>query len=92
MYMYVLLCIWRIMAMLHRTTILLPPILKSRAAKAAAEKGVSFGELVRIALELHLSKKQAVTSNPFFDDHKFYEGDVPADISQHHDNYLYDEE
>lgn len=77
--------------MLNRTTVLLPPALKSRAVRAAAEKEVSFGELVRIALELYLVKKPTLrgVQDSFLDDHLFYEGKVPADIAKNHDEYLY---
>jgi hypothetical protein len=77
--------------MLHRTTVLLPHALKSRAVKAAAEEGVSFGELVRAALELLLMKKQTIAHDSFFDDHSFYQGSVPPDFSKNHDDYLYEE-
>jgi hypothetical protein len=79
------------LSMLNRTTVLLPHALKSRAVKAAADKEMSFGELVRIALEVYLTKKQTVTGvkDTFFDDQLFYEGKVPVDIAKNHDDYLY---
>lgn len=77
--------------MFNRTTVLLPPALKSRAVRAAADKDMSFGELVRIALETYLMKKQTLmgVQDSFFDDQLFYEGKVPTDVAKNHDDYLY---
>lgn len=77
---------------MHRTTIMLPSRLKNRAQALASRRGISIGELIRESLEekLHLSKSESKAEEPFFKDTNFFDGDVPIDISEMHDRYLYD--
>lgn len=72
---------------MYRTTIMLPANLKNRAQQFAFKKGISFGELIREALESTL--QQAKKTDPFFDDQHFFDGDIPTDLSAKHDEYLY---
>ncbi len=76
---------------MHRTTIMLPSSLKSRAQQFASKKGISVGELIRESLEQTLLQaKSQKKSDPFFSDLHFFDGDIPTDISANHDEYLYD--
>ena len=52
---------------------MLPPELRSRTPKMAKEKGVSSGEIVREALELHLRESDKTgADDPFFRDKTSY--------------------
>ena len=78
---------------MQRTTLMLPPELKTRAQSRARDLGVSFGELVRRALETELSSAPGRTrkTDPLFADEAVFSGDAPADLAARHDRYLYDE-
>ena len=77
----------------ERTTVVLPPPLKQRAVARARAQGISFGELVRRALEKMLTTPPRGTAgkktgDPFWDNLKVYEGG-PTDLAARHDDYLY---
>jgi hypothetical protein len=73
-----------------RTTIMLPRDLKERAAREARSRGVSLGELIREALAGLLRGEQDPTGqDPLLGDTAVYEGPVPADTSERHDELLY---
>ena len=75
---------------MHRTTIMLPEALKDQAAKSAGSQEISLGELIRRALEEYLERTPAdPAQDPFFADTDFYDGPVPPDLAQRHDEYLY---
>ncbi len=74
---------------MDRTTILLPPDLKIRAEKAARQKGISFGELVRRGLERMIMDRPTPERDSFFSDESFFEGKVPPDASKNLDEYMY---
>ena len=75
---------------MKRTTIVLPPELKTRAMKRARNCGISLGELIRTSLEKTL-KQPAPSSkeDPFFADKAVFRGRAPRDLSKNHDKYLY---
>lgn len=75
---------------MHRTTILLPPDLKLRANQLALEMGVSLGELIRSSLEMRCGTKFKQRDR-FFEDHNFYEGRAPTNLSSNSDDYLYED-
>jgi len=87
--------------MSERTTVVLPPQLKARAVARARAQGISFGELIRRAVEKEIapsskevskmpSKRGArKTGDPFWDNLVIYDADGPADLSERHDDYLY---
>ena len=54
--------------------------------RRADELGISFGELLRRALEAALA--QPAQADPLFDD-VVHDGPVPDDLAQSHDRYLY---
>jgi hypothetical protein len=71
-------------------TIPLPDDLRELAEQVAIKKGISLEEFVRERLERSLKRLELPWSeDPFFADREVYEGPVPADISERHDDYLY---
>jgi len=79
---------------MHRTTLMIPSELKARAQLRAQELGVSFGELVRQALETELSSSTGRRrgADPLFADDAVFAGEAPTDLAEAHDRYLYDEQ
>lgn len=77
---------------MERTTIMLPPELKARAAKYSQLKGISLGQLIREALEKEVMGEGNMNQSldPFFSDREVYRGDAPSDLSAEHDRYLYE--
>ncbi len=77
-----------------RTTLMIPPALKTRAQQRARDLGISFGQLIRQAIESELSSSgtDERAEDPLFADQAVFTGDTPADVSVHHDRYLYDED
>lgn len=81
---------------MNRTTVVLPDTLKAQAMKTAQAKGISFGELVREAIEKLLSapgesasqrsRRQSVTAMLQFAETA---PSGPADLSERLDDYLY---
>lgn len=76
---------------MERTTIMLPPELKTRAVRRARRKGISFGEYVREALTAELSREGGKGVDSFLSDTAVYRGEAPSDLSARHDDYLYGE-
>jgi hypothetical protein len=77
-----------------RTTIVLPPRLKQLATARARERKISFSEFVRRAVEDAVRQPRAggqLDKDPFWSDVAVYDGPVPADLSENHDKYLYDD-
>lgn len=91
--MAVLLCMFRLEDGVQRTTIMLPLELKMRAQQLAKRDGMSLGDLIRRALDAWLKDSQASSArlgkDSLFADDAVWSGDVPADLSQDHDRYLY---
>ena len=78
----------------QRTTIVLPPKLKQVAASLAHAQGISFAEFLRRALEKAVANSGSrgnKRNDPLWDDRTVFRGDVPGDLSKHHDLYLYGE-
>lgn len=76
---------------MQRTTVVLSTALKNRAKRLAVKRGVSFGELVRASLQLMLKRDASGGSDPLFADHAIFKGPAPADLSEAHDRYLYED-
>jgi len=73
-----------------RTTIVLPSRLKTRAMARAKDEGISFGELVRRAVEKHVQETAGPkTGDPFWDNLTSYDVPSPPDLAAGHDDYLY---
>jgi hypothetical protein len=78
-------------AVMLRTTIMLPPELKRRAVLRARAEGVSLGELIRRSLESAIRDGPGTRGrDPLFADGEMYNGEVPADVVENHDRYLYE--
>jgi hypothetical protein len=74
----------------QRTTLLIPPELKGRAERRAKALGVSFGQLVRSALEASLREGGGSNSrDALFADDAVFRGPTPTDVASEHDRYLY---
>jgi len=75
---------------MKRTTIMIPEELKIRAARRANAVGISLGGFIRESLERALNSDGNVAlDDPYLGDNSVYEGNIPADLAQHHDKYLY---
>ena len=74
---------------MHRTTIMLPEDLKTKAEEFSRKKGLSLGEVVREAMRDLLKKAEEDAGDSFFCDTAVYQEDVPKDLSSNHDEYLY---
>ena len=75
---------------MKRTTVMIPEDLKIRAARRANAVGISLGGFIRESLERALkSDGNLAFEDPYMSDNSVYEGDIPADLAQNHDQYLY---
>ncbi|MFI5381549.1 MAG: CopG family transcriptional regulator [Tepidisphaerales bacterium] len=73
-----------------RTTIMLPPGLKSRAERKAGTMGISLGQLIRTSLERAVeSSPQKQSVDPLLADDVVFADDGPRDLAENHDDYLY---
>jgi hypothetical protein len=76
-----------------RTTIVMPLDLKERAVQPARKQKISFGELVRRAVEQHLAAQakrrgKQKTGDPFWDNWVAFDDKGPTDMSARIDYYL----
>ena len=76
---------------MKRTSLMLPAELKARATRAARQRGISFGELVRRSLEAVVDNPATVYDDPLFADDAVFDGPSPTDLAAEHDDYLYGE-
>jgi hypothetical protein len=74
---------------MKRTTVMLPVDLKARAMRAARERGISFGELLRRSLAATLESPAPAYDDPVFADTAVFDGETPEDLAAGHDGYLY---
>lgn len=74
---------------MYRTTIVLPSALKSTLQKEAERQRVSFGELVRTALQKYLLVRKGVESeDSLLASRTLFSDEGPSDVSERHDAYL----
>lgn len=72
---------------------MLPEPLKMKLEKEAEKERVSFGELIRQALEKYLLSKRGVTAqDPFLSSRTVFQDEGPSNVSERHDEYLLKEE
>ena len=76
---------------MHRTTILLDPEVKAKAAFRAKRLGISLSQLIRKSLEKEVSLEPASDSDPFWADDEVIDDTGPIDFAVRHDDYLYGE-
>jgi predicted DNA-binding protein len=79
---------------MDRTTIMLPPELKTRAANQAKKMRISLGQYIREALKRSLDTEKRLESSDdsLFVDNAVFDGPSPEDLASNHDGYLYGEE
>ncbi|HEX3601016.1 MAG TPA: hypothetical protein VHU84_12780 [Lacipirellulaceae bacterium] len=62
-----------------------PDDLWDKAEAAARQRGLTLDEFVRRCVSTTVDR----AIDPFFTDRAAFDGDVPADLAEHHDRYLY---
>ena len=79
---------------MDRTTIMLPPELKTRASNQAKKMRISLGEYIREALKksLEIENRHEADDDSLFLDNAVFDGTTPEDLASDHDGYLYGEE
>ncbi|KKM65818.1 hypothetical protein LCGC14_1487460 [marine sediment metagenome] len=78
------------MAVMTRTSIMLPDSLKRNAEKKARSLGISLGEYIRRSIELSCKRGDlSDEDDPFIRDTKTYLKKSPKDSSMEHDKYIY---
>lgn len=74
-----------------RTTIILPLVLKKKIGAQAKKKRVSFGEVVRVALEkFFIIEDEPLKSDAFLASQTIFDDAGATDVAARHDDYLYD--
>jgi len=68
---------------------MLPEPLKLRAVRCASKRGISFGQLLRQALQAEVDRASHPAEDPLLADDTVFVGAAPADTALHHDRYLY---
>ena len=76
---------------MDRTTIMLPPELKTRASNQAKKMKISLGQYIREALKksLEMENRCEAEDDSLFLDKATFDGTVPQDLAADHDRYLY---
>jgi predicted transcriptional regulator len=76
---------------MDRTTIMLPPELKTRASNQAKKMKISLGQYIREALKksLEMENRREAEDDSLFLDMAIFDGTVPEDLAADHDRYLY---
>lgn len=80
---------------MDRTTIMLPPELKTRAANQAKKMRISLGQYIREALKksLEMDNRREADDDSLFLDKAVCNGTAPEeDVASNHDRYLYGDE
>jgi hypothetical protein len=69
---------------------MIPDELKIRATNRAQVEGISLGEFIRVSLEKALrASDNEYPYDSYLADNSIYEGEIPKDLAQNHDEYLY---
>jgi hypothetical protein len=66
-----------------------PETLRVQAEAAARERGLTLDEFVRRCVLSNVD--QARLHDPLFADKEIYTGEVPPDLAENHDRYLYED-
>ena len=78
---------------MKRTTIRLSDEFYERVKAKAKERGMSFHELVHLALIREINRKLVPPSeDPVYADKAVWTGPGPTDLAARHDHYLYGDE
>ena len=74
---------------MHRTTVMLPLDVKTRALRQARKLGISLGEFLRQSLAAALDRPAETKEDCLLHDEAVFRGQAPRDLSAGHDQYLY---
>ena len=76
---------------MDRTTIMLPPELKTRVSNQAKKMRISLGQYIREALKksLDMENRPEADDDSLFMDNTVFDGATPEDLASAHDRYLY---
>ena len=76
---------------MHRTTILLPAVLREKAEKVAHGRGITLSELIRrqLATSVRGTKATKRGGDPIFSPSSLMRPGGTGDIAARHDDYLY---
>lgn len=76
---------------MDRTTIMLPPELKIRAANQARKMRISLGQYIREALKksLDMENGRGVDEDSLFMDNTVFDRAAPKNLASDHDEHLY---
>jgi len=79
---------------MDRTTIMLPPELKTKASNQAKKMKISLGQYIREALKksLEMENRLEAEDDSLFLDNAVFNGTTPEDLASDHDRYLYGDE
>ena len=79
---------------MDRTTIMLPPELKTRVSNQAKKMRISLGQYIREALKksLDMENRREADDDSLFMDNTVFDGPTPEDLAAAHDRYLYGDE
>lgn len=77
------------LCIMFRTTIMLPEAFKSKLDREAKKEKISFGELVRRALQKYLLIREGATAqDSFLSSKTIFHDEGPSDVSEKHDQHL----
>ena len=76
---------------MDRTTIMLPPELKTRASNQAKKMKISLGQYIREALKesLDSENRPGVDEDSLFMDNAVFDRAAPKNLASDHDEHLY---
>ncbi len=76
---------------MDRTTIMLPPELKTRAANQARKMRISLGQYIREALKksLDMDNSRGLDEDSLFVDNAVFDGAAPKNLASDYDEHLY---
>jgi hypothetical protein len=76
---------------MDRTTIMLPPELKTRVSNQAKKMRISLGQYIREALKksLETENRRKPGDDSLFLDNAVFDGSTPENLASGHDGYLY---
>ena len=79
---------------MDRTTIMLPPELKTRASNQAKKMRISLGQYIRETLKksLEMENRREAEDDSLFLDKAVFDSITPEDLASNHDRYLYGDE
>jgi len=76
---------------MDRTTIMLPPKLKTRASNQAKKMRISLGQYIRETLKksLEMENRHKPDDDSLFLDNAVFDGPAPENLASSHDEFLF---